>query len=48
MKKFLLMAIVMMVSTSVFAQREAGSLTLQPRVGMIGADLTTPVTLRHV
>lgn len=38
MKKFLLMAIVMMASTSVFAQREAGTLTLQPRVGLIAAD----------
>lgn len=38
MKKFLLMAIVMMASTSVFAQREAGTLTFQPRVGLIAAD----------
>lgn len=38
MKKFLFMAILMMATTSVFAQREPGSLTFQPRVGLIAAD----------
>jgi hypothetical protein len=38
MKKLLLLAIVMMVSASSFAQREVGSLSLQPRIGLIGAD----------
>ena len=41
MRKLLLMAIVMMASTSVFAQREPGTLTLQPRVGLIAADFST-------
>ena len=38
MKKLFLMAIVMMVSVSAFAQREVGGLTLQPRIGIIAAD----------
>ena len=38
MKKFLLMAIVMMVSTSTFAQRETGAITLQPRLSIVAAD----------
>ena len=38
MKKLFLMAIVMMVSASAFAQREVGGLTLQPRIGIIAAD----------
>ena len=41
MKKLLLMTIVMMASTSVFAQREPGTLTLQPRVGLVAADFST-------
>ena len=41
MRELLLMAIVMMASTSVFAQREPGTLTLQPRVGLVAADFST-------
>ena len=45
MKKLILMAIVMMVSASAFAQREVGGLTLQPRIGIIAADLATDVSV---
>lgn len=38
MKKFLLAAIVMMVSASTFAQREPGTVTIQPRIGFSAAD----------
>lgn len=38
MKKFLLAAIVMMVSLSTFAQREPGTVTIQPRIGFSAAD----------
>ena len=38
MKKIILSAIIMMTTTCAFAQYEAGDITVQPRVGMIGAD----------
>lgn len=38
MKKLLLVTIVMMASLSTFAQREVGTLSLQPRVGISAAD----------
>ena len=38
MKKFLLAAVIMLASTSVFAQHSAGSLTVQPRIGFSAAD----------
>ena len=38
MKKFLLAAVIMLASTSVFAQHSAGSLTIQPRIGFSAAD----------
>ncbi|MBQ4446236.1 MAG: PorT family protein [Prevotella sp.] len=38
MKKLFLVAIVMMASLSTFAQREVGTLSLQPRVGVSAAD----------
>ena len=38
MKKFILAAIVMMVSVSTFAQREPGTVTIQPRIGFSAAD----------
>ena len=38
MKKLLLAAVIMMASVSAFAQHEAGDITLQARVGMIGSD----------
>lgn len=38
MKKFVLAAIVMMVSMSSFAQREPGTITIQPRIGFSAAD----------
>ena len=38
MKKFILAAIVMMVSVSTFAQREAGTVTIQPRIGFSASD----------
>ena len=38
MKKLLLVAVVMMASLSTFAQREVGTLSLQPRVGISAAD----------
>ena len=38
MKKFLLAAVIMMASLSVFAQHEAGDITLQARIGMVGSD----------
>ena len=40
MKKMILAAIVMMASTSVFAQHEVGSVTLQPRAGVNIANFT--------
>jgi len=38
MKKMLLMAAFVMATTMSFAQREAGSVTLQPRIGFSAAD----------
>lgn len=38
MKKIILAAIVMMVSLSTFAQREPGTVTIQPRIGVSAAD----------
>ena len=38
MKRFILVAAIMMASITVFAQREAGSLTIQPRIGISAAD----------
>ena len=38
MKKLFFAAAIMMASVSAFAQHEAGDITLQARVGMIGAD----------
>ncbi len=38
MKKLFIAAAIMMASVSVFAQHEAGDITLQARVGMIGSD----------
>ena len=38
MKKYLLTAIIMMVSMTTFAQREVGTLSVQPRVGISAAD----------
>ena len=40
MKKLFLAAAIMMASVSAFAQHEAGDITLQARVGMIGADFS--------
>lgn len=38
MKKFFLVAAIMMASINVFAQHEPGSFTIQPRVGFSAAD----------
>lgn len=38
MKKLLFAAAIMMASLSAFAQHEAGDITLQARVGMVGSD----------
>jgi len=38
MKKRILAAAIMMATTSAFAQREAGSITVQPRIGVSAAD----------
>ena len=38
MKRFIIVAAIMMASISVFAQHEPGSLTIQPRVGFSAAD----------
>ncbi len=38
MKKIMFVAIAMMVSMTTFAQREVGTLSLQPRVGISAAD----------
>ena len=38
MKRFILVAAIMMASISVFAQHEPGSLTIQPRIGFSAAD----------
>lgn len=38
MKKWILAAAIMMATTSAFAQREAGSVTVQPRIGFSAAD----------
>ena len=38
MKKFILLAAIIMATTSVFAQHEPGSFTVQPRIGFSAAD----------
>lgn len=38
MKKWILAAAIMMATTGAFAQREAGSITVQPRIGFSAAD----------
>lgn len=38
MKRFILVAAIMMASVGAFAQHEPGSLTLQPRIGFSAAD----------
>ena len=38
MKRFILVAAIMMASIAVFAQHEPGSLTIQPRIGFSAAD----------
>ena len=38
MKKILLLVLVLIVSSSTYAQRQAGDLTLQPRIGIVAAD----------
>jgi len=40
MKKFIVMAAMMISSTALFAQREVGTFTIQPKVGMNIANLT--------
>ena len=40
MKKFILLAAIMMASINVFAQHAPGSLTLQPRIGFSAADFS--------
>ena len=45
MKKILLLVLVLIVSSSTYAQRQAGDLTLQPRIGIIAADLATDVSV---
>lgn len=40
MKKFVLLAVVLLSSVGVFAQREVGSINIQPKVGVNIADLT--------
>lgn len=40
MKKMIIMAVVLLSSMATYAQREVGSLTLQPKVGLNVADLT--------
>ena len=40
MKKILVMAVIMLSSVAMFAQTEAGKLTVQPKVGMNIANLT--------
>ncbi len=38
MKKMILMAAIIMATTTAFAQRQAGSMTIQPRIGVSAAD----------
>lgn len=38
MKKLLILAVILMATTNVFAQREAGSFAIQPRIGISAAD----------
>lgn len=38
MKKLLFLAVILMATTNVFAQREAGSFAIQPRIGLSAAD----------
>ena len=38
MKKFIIAAVIMLVSTAAFAQHPAGSFTIQPRIGFSAAD----------
>ncbi|MBR5656040.1 MAG: PorT family protein [Prevotella sp.] len=38
MKKLLFLAVILMATTNVFAQREAGSFSIQPRIGFSAAD----------
>ena len=38
MKKTILMAAIIMATTTAFAQRQAGSMTIQPRIGVSAAD----------
>ncbi len=40
MKKLIVMAVAMLLSASAFAQREVGSITIQPKVGLNIANIT--------
>ncbi len=38
MKKYLILVVVLMATTNLFAQRQAGAFTIQPRIGFSAAD----------
>lgn len=38
MKKYLILVVVLMAATNLFAQRQAGAFTIQPRIGISAAD----------